>query len=118
MAMFRRNHDAPDTRLRAQEKDGVLDRDLAAIFLVGWIAALVRVVLGWARHETFEAEATLALLYVLFVPMLLAKPWRYLVPWRSPSAPNMYDGHPPGPRLIHPKGPVVGASAPRTHEDG
>src|SRR5438309_4900271 len=111
--MFRRNH-APGRRPSRQEEDGLLDQDLVMTFLVGWIAALARVVLGWAHHETFEAEATLALLYVLFVPMLLAKPWRYLVPWRSTSAPNTYDGSPPGPRLIHPRGPVVGASAART----
>lgn len=56
-------------RLRAQ------DRDLWPVGALLWLASLAHVCLTIVGREAFGAEATAALLCVLFVPyLLLAKP--------------------------------------------
>jgi hypothetical protein len=47
------------------------DADLRIVYLGFWLLSLVRVVAAWARHETFGAEATLAVLAVLVLPRML-----------------------------------------------
>ena len=52
----------------------MFDRDLVPLFVLAWIASMVRVVGAFVRAETFGTEPTLALLFVLVLPCLLGKP--------------------------------------------
>lgn len=45
--------------------------ELLPIFTVLWVASVVIVALGVARHETFAAEGTLAIFIDLTVPFLM-----------------------------------------------
>jgi hypothetical protein len=47
--------------------------DLLLAGALFWVLSLVRVVGAFARHETFGAEATLALMAVLGIPPLLVR---------------------------------------------
>jgi hypothetical protein len=61
-----KNEDA----LQAVESDRP-DGDLVAVLFGFWVISVVRVAGGILHYETFGAEATLALLAVLLVPLLL-----------------------------------------------
>lgn len=50
------------------------DRDLLPIWVLLWVAAASRVVVALVRHESFWAEATLALIVVALIPWLLWSP--------------------------------------------
>jgi hypothetical protein len=52
------------------------DLDLVPVYAIFWIVSAGRIVLAALRNETFGAETTLALLAVLFLPMLLLAPLR------------------------------------------
>ena len=57
---------------RERGRDPVAADSLLAAALF-WVLSLVRVVGAFARHETFGAEATLALMAVLCIPPLLVR---------------------------------------------
>jgi hypothetical protein len=61
---------------------GAPDDDLVPVYGIVWMASVGRVILAAFRHETFGAEATLALLAVALVPLLLLSPLRWLAPPR------------------------------------
>ncbi len=46
------------------------DRELLPFLALFWIMSVARVVAAFVRHETFGAEATLAFLAVLLLPLL------------------------------------------------
>jgi hypothetical protein len=50
-----------------------VDADLLFAAALFWVVSLIRVVGAFARHETFGAEATLALIAVLCTPGLLLR---------------------------------------------
>jgi hypothetical protein len=54
-----------------------IDSDIAPALLIVWIVSLLRVAFGVLRHEAFGAEATLALLCVLLIPLLIIPSWLY-----------------------------------------
>jgi len=56
------------TLAKASKKAG---RDLWVVFAVVWTFACARVVLGLYRHQTFDAELTLAALAIVLIPALL-----------------------------------------------
>lgn len=49
------------------------EADLLPAVAIFWVLSLVRVVGAFARHETFGAEATLALMAVLCIPWFLVR---------------------------------------------
>jgi hypothetical protein len=52
---------------------GAGDSDLRPIAIALWTASFARVALAILHHETFAVEASLALLCVLFLPLLFAR---------------------------------------------
>jgi len=48
------------------------DRDLYAIAALFWVVSLARVLVTWIGHEPFGTEASLAALFVIVVPWVLA----------------------------------------------
>jgi hypothetical protein len=54
------------------------DPEFFGVWLVLWVASVVRTALGFAHHEVFQTEATLALLCALLVPLLALNHW-----WRT-----------------------------------
>jgi hypothetical protein len=63
------------SRIPAVHEDDSLadDRDLVPFFVIVWIASIVRVWGAVTRSETFGAEPTLALLFVLGMPWVLTR---------------------------------------------
>ena len=49
------------------------DSDLRPIALLLWIGSAIRVVFAFAHHETFDVEATLALLCLIGLPLLMTQ---------------------------------------------
>ena len=49
------------------------DSDLRPIAALLWLASLVRVTLTFAHRQTFGAEASLALLCIVFLPLLFVR---------------------------------------------
>lgn len=49
----------------------VADTDLVAVFVLLWVASIVRVGAAFVRHELFGTEASLAALAVVLVPLVL-----------------------------------------------
>lgn len=47
------------------------DRDLLPMWVLLWVAAALRVAVAMLHHETFRAEATLALIVAALVPWLV-----------------------------------------------
>ena len=64
---------SPMRRAIAREGRGAVAADLLPAAALFWVLSVVRVVGAFARHETFGAEATLALMAVLWVPWLLVR---------------------------------------------
>ena len=63
---------AESNRDEADEVDrGCPNGDLVAVVLLFWAASVARVAIAFARHETFGAEATLALFGVVLSPIIL-----------------------------------------------
>jgi hypothetical protein len=58
------------------DDDKKVDRDLLPLFVVAWIASIVRVVGALVTAETFGTEPTLALFFVLGLPWLFKDAWR------------------------------------------
>ena len=59
---------------RAIDRDGrskLADRDLLPVLALFWLVSVVRVVGALVRHETFGAEATLALVAAVVVPCVI-----------------------------------------------
>ena len=59
----------------ADDNDGKLDRDLLPLFVLAWIASAVRVAGALLRTETFGTEPTLALLFIVGMPLLFKDVW-------------------------------------------
>ncbi len=56
---------------REERSDGSNDGGLVGALVLFWVVSIIRVVGGVVRHETFGAEATLAVLAVVIVPVPL-----------------------------------------------
>ena len=59
-----------------EDDDKKLDSDLLPLFVLAWIASMVRVAGAVVSAETFGTEPTLALLFVLGLPWLFKDAWR------------------------------------------
>jgi hypothetical protein len=64
---------ASRTAVPSEPEPAWLDTDLLLPATLLWVVSLVRVVGAVLRHETFGAEATLALVVGLCVPVLLVR---------------------------------------------
>jgi hypothetical protein len=56
-------------------QSAVDDSDLLPAWIILWVGSVLRVAFGLAEHETFGAEATLALLSAAVVPWIVLAPW-------------------------------------------
>ena len=50
--------------------------DLAGPLIVLWLGSVARVTLGFAHHEVFETEASLALLCTILLPLVAVRATR------------------------------------------
>jgi len=58
----------PDAHVASRRS--FFDRDLAVVYGVVWLGSLVRVALGFADHQPFGTELTLATLAIVLLPLL------------------------------------------------
>ena len=67
--------------LRAQREPPKREHDLTLMGSILWLVAASRVVVALVHHETFHAEATLALIITVLIPWLALSPsvqsWRH-----------------------------------------
>lgn len=75
----RRSSAEPSPSTARENAESYPDDDLVPIFAILWFASVARVVAATIRHETFGTDLTLALLAVLFLPVLLFEPLRWLL---------------------------------------
>jgi hypothetical protein len=61
------------TGIGRDQPDRSVDVDLLVVAALFWSVSLVRVVGALLRHETFGAEATLALMAVIFTPWVVRR---------------------------------------------
>lgn len=52
------------------------DRDLFPVLFILWIPSVSRVAAALMHHETFRAQATLALIFAVLIPCLAVWPKR------------------------------------------
>jgi hypothetical protein len=69
-----RTHATTDSTADDHDGDWVPDADLIPVLTVVWLASVARVVAGVALGETMGAETTMALLTVVFVPVVISEP--------------------------------------------
>jgi hypothetical protein len=71
---YRTRASASDSAVDDPDRDACPDVDVLPLLVVFWLASVARVVTGIARHEPMGAEATLAGLTVLFLPVVFKGP--------------------------------------------
>ena len=59
-----------ETARAKPERRALFDRDLAGVYLVLWVIALVRVAIGIILHQRFGVELTMATGAVCLLPLL------------------------------------------------
>jgi hypothetical protein len=63
-----------DSTVDDPDRDALPDADLFPLLVVLWLASVARVGAGIALREIMGAETSLALLVVLFVPLMVSEP--------------------------------------------
>lgn len=68
----------PDSAAEDDRETGAPNRDLLGVFSFLWLVSVLRVAYGVARHQTFDAELTVAFLIAILLPVLMKEALRDL----------------------------------------